>query len=421
MAQVNLTTTIYGDSPIQQITFSSDVSGQNVQIDFTLAQNQTLPFLFDPTAYGLGPNDVYGTFTILFHNKCEHSVTVVGTVYECEDYQILNGNTGYEGLSVEDYINLPSGYDFVSSNPATFQLDTTQYDIIANYTVPAGYINTNDVIPCPSEATFGTILEQLDCPPLGPTIFAQEGISGTPVNLTGDLPAPFTGYTLGNGYTISPATYTGTVGESTTYTITFDTPNGYYTMGNDGNPTTDGTIDCTQTARTLGVFTCEMASINILDGEVGADVQFTFNTAYGNDYVTLVGPQQYAAGNDVEYTFNIDLPVYYVNEAGTYDDITCIVTETSLSPFNCPTIAIPEGTLDATIITNNITLNPGNVGTVDSIEPTTYQLGEYTYDVTITVADGFEGQGTTEICPATVRTCYVPVDGVPAFTATIIP
>lgn len=418
MAQVNLTTTIYGDSPILSITFTSDVSGLNVQINFTLAQNQTLPFLFDPTDYDLGgPNDVYGTYEIEFYNKCEHSVTVVGTVYECDDYQILNGNTGYEGLSVEDYINLPSGYDFVSSNPATFQLDITQYNIIANYTVPAGYINTNDVIPCPSETTFGTILELLECPTLD---FPPQGISGTTVNLTGDLPAPFTGYTLGNGYTISPSTYTGTIGESATYTVTFDTPNGYYTMGNDGNPTTVGTIDCTYDARTIGVFDCNMASINILDGEVGADVQFTFNTAYGSDYVTLVGPQQYAAGNDVEYTFNIELPPFYVNEAGTDADITCIVTETSLSPFNCPTIAIPEGTLDATINTNNITLNPGNVGTVDSIEPTTYQLGEYTYDVTITVADGFEGQGTTEICPAMVRTCYVPVDGVPAFTATVI-
>ena len=282
-------------------------------------------------------------------------------------------NTGYEGLSVEDFINLPSGYDFVSSNPATFQLGITDYDITANYTVPAGYINTNDVIPCPSDTSFDTILEQLDCPTLSSLVFPSSGISGDTVNLTGDLPAPFTGYTLGNGYTISPATYTGTIGDNTTYTITFDTPNGYYTM-NGNTPVTDGTIDCTYDARTIGVFTCDMASINILEGEVGADIQFTFNTA----------------------------------------------TETSLSPFNCPTIAIPAGTLDATIDTNGITLNPGNVGTVDSVSPDTYQLGEYTYDVTITVADGFEGQGTTEICPATVRTCYVPVDGVPAFTATVI-
>ena len=417
MAQVNLTTTIYGDSPIQSITFTTQVTGQSEVI--TLAQNQTLPFLFDPTDYGLGSNDVYGTFTILFHNKCEHSVNVQGTVYECADYQIINGGTGYEGLSVEDFINLPSGYDFVSSNPATFQLGITDYDITANYTVPAGYINTNDVIPCPSDTSFDTILEQLDCPTLSSLVFPSSGISGDTVNLTGDLPAPFTGYTLGNGYTISPATYTGTIGDNTTYTITFDTPNGYYTM-NGNTPVTDGTIDCTYDARTIGVFTCDMASINILEGEVGADIQFTFNTAYGSDYVTLVGPQQYAAGNDVEYTFNVELPPFYVNEAGTDADITCIVTETSLSPFNCPTIAIPAGTLDATIDTNGITLNPGNVGTVDSVSPDTYQLGEYTYDVTITVADGFEGQGTTEICPATVRTCYVPVDGVPAFTATVI-
>ena len=419
MAQVNLTTTIYGDSPILSITFLSQVTGESEIITFTLAQNQTLPFLFDPTNYGLNPNDVYGTFTIEFYNKCTHSVNVVGTVYECDEYQIINGGTGYQGLSVEDYINLPPGHSFVSATPETFQLGITDYNITTSHTVPAGYINTNEPISCTGNTSFITILELVQCPVLNSSVFPAEGISGSTVTLTGDLPAPFNGYTSGNGYTISPSQYTGAIGDSTTYTITFDTPNGYYTMDGD-TAVTDGTIDCTYQARTIGVFTCDMAGINVLEGEVGADVQFTFNTVYGSDYVTLVGPQQYQAGTDVAYTFNIELPPNYVNENGTDADITCIADGTSLLPFSCPTIAIPEGTLGSTINTNGITLNPQNIGTVESIAPNEYQLGEFTYDVTITVADGFEGQGTTEICPAILRTCYVPVDGVPAFTATVI-
>lgn len=313
-----------------------DSQDLNIQVPFT-----TIPFDFNPqnppagtqfvggASIGpntLGPNEIYGTWTLQFDNGCEHGFTVQGTDANCDNVNFTitsPGLIGYEGQPVTDYVTVALPFTISNTENDVFVLDTTSYNITTVVPSGEGYSNAGETIECPVE--FNSVLELVDCD-IFKDLVIPNGITGQPITEVTNWPAGWENAE----WALNQTDYgDGSIG----HTITITLPAGYFAIDGEGNITTVS-IDCTVTSNGSPEFACADANIVVLDGIVGAPVEF--NSATG---ITVNIDQTTASyvGGTSNYLFNVTIPAGYY-DAGT--QVQCTVEGIGQITLDCDDYAL---------------------------------------------------------------------------------
>lgn len=395
-----------------------DSQDLNIQVPFT-----TIPFDFNPqnppagtqfvggASIGpntLGPNEIYGTWTLQFDNGCEHGFTVQGTDANCDNVNFTitsPGLIGYEGQPVTDYVTVALPFTISNTENDVFVLGTTSYDITTVVPSGEGYSNAGETIDCP--VVFNDVLELVDCE-LFKDLVIPNGITGQLITQVTGWPAGWENAT----WTLDQTNYgDGSIG----HTITITLPTGYYAIDGEGNITTVS-IDCDVISDGSPEFDCANANIVVLDGIVGNNVDFTSEPG-----ITVSIDQTTATyvGGTSNYIFDVTIPGGYY-DAGTV--VQCTVEGIGQIRLECEdyALSLADGTPGGAI-----SLNPsgphiiyaGN-GTITQVEHTAsgtinqYVVGtNQQYIVSITVPeqspDGipYSNVGVTMTCPVQATAC----------------
>jgi hypothetical protein len=253
---------------------------------------------------------------------------------------------------------------------------------------------TNDVGTAYGD-TIVSYTEQLPFTCSEANFVVQNGTTGYSVNAS---------ISQGNLISVSPSTYTS---GTATYTGTIQAPAGYKNEGsnitctysavgtNPPPPPTPTGPTPTPTEAPVEA-TCSNSGLYIFDGQIGDTVSAVSNVGT----VVSITPGTYQSGT-TDYT--VDIVVYsgYTNPGAT---ITCNGSATGSSTPPPP----PEYTCGlANFVMQNGTegqpVNYTSDGTVQSVSPSTYQLGSTTYTATITIPAGYEGAGGTINCTDTAN------------------
>ena len=252
-----------------------------------------------------------------------------------------------------------------------------------------------------------------------------------PANIVGSHPLIQSGLSQGDSYTLPGPTWSVTGYEF----IGYDTYSGTPTAPPQYQPgdviTIAGDTDLfaryqevTTTTTTLAQYTLTITAIadpanivgthpyvdsNILDGSTitlpgptWSVTGYTF-TGYDTYSGTPMAPPQYQPGDSLVITGDTNLYARY--------ELT--TTTTTLPTFTCSeaNVVINDGAVGDPVVAQI------DEGTIDSITPSTYQLGNTTYSVTIFIPSGYDNAGGDLVCTAVATgTTTTTTTTLPTFT-----
>ncbi len=279
----------------------------------------------------------------------------------------------------------PMGLNMVLT-PSTYQLGSYLYR--ADFTVPSGYSNAGNTFTCTFTAlgtTTTTTRPAFTC--ADALLYINAGTVGDPVTVL--TTSKFHGQTFSIGQ-CNPTTYQN---GTTNYFVDIAISPNATQYSNAG-----GSIVCLVsgigTTTTLPLFECSDTSITIPAGTVGDTVVCTIPSK-ARYTVASVSPTTYQLGN-TKYIVTINVPSGYSNSTGTINcEVNGTGTTTTLPLFECSdtNIQIPNGAVGA-----NVLVNMNGVGSAQSVNPSTYQLGQQSYTVTVNVPAGYSNSGGTINC-----------------------
>ena len=335
-----------------------------------------------------------GTWTLTASGRTRATTTTTTLpTFTCTDFNLLftasPGTTGNNVQYAWDGGPQPMGLN-LSINPSTYQYGNYMYQ--AQFTIPSGYSNSGLGLTCSfsiNTTTTTTTLRPFNCID-DVLISIYDGAVGSELQ-----------YSNKNNLTInsiSPSTYQ--LG-SNSYYFTIAVPSSGYGNSGFGNYIqclVNGTgTTTTTTTTTLPQFECSDTSLSIPAGSVGSTVSVIHpNAAYS---IHSVSPSTYQLGQQ-SYNVTVNVPSSGYGNSGSR--VICAVsgtgTTTTLPRFECSDtiLSIPAGSVGSSVV---VETPDGAAYSINSISPTTYQLGQQSYNVKVNVpSSGYSNSGSRVIC-----------------------
>jgi len=315
------------------------------------------------------------------NNACSATAT------EDAHYGLASGQVFGNGVILYKDMNLTQPYTSTGDN----------YKIGANHRGRIGRFNPGEItgyVECPTTTEEEDVKNEsplFTCVTSGFQML--DGVAGEPVNFNINFGAA----------TVSPSTYT--LGTNVKYTATIQVPtSGYSNSGTLENPTL---ITCEDTANATAkvALTCSDIQFNVPDGATGESISYNYSVIPASAIVSVKnssGGNVYASGSDT-YTLTITVPAGYSNTGQTLQ-CTDTATGTTLPVFTCD---IANFQITSPGFINTAVQATVSAGTLNSVSPSVYQRGVYTYTADITIPSGYQNAGTS-ISPA----CTITAEGV---------
>ena len=318
-----------------------------------------------------------------------------GTQYSIDNsWRITNSDVEFRGDSL--FLVGITGTNYPSSNPFSNMVtqNPTSGDssrTTGTFSVPIGGGTWTLTASGRTRATTTTTtLPTFTCTDFNLLFTASPGTTGNNVQYVWDGgPQP-----MGLNLSINPSTYQY---GNYMYQAQFTIPSGYSNSGSSLN--CSFSINTTTTTTTLRPFNCvDDVLISIYDGAVGSPVQYSNKNSLT---INSISPSTYQLGSN-SYYFTIAVPSSGYGNSGFGNYIQCLVngtgTTTTLAPFECSDtiLSIPAGSVGSTVSVN---IPFGATYSINSVSPSTYQLGQQSYTVTVNVpSSGYGNSGGTITC-----------------------
>ena len=337
----------------------------------------------------IAPNGAWDTSNNNFTGVAGSTHTIDNT------WRIQNNQTFYGSSNVLVGI---SGTNYPGSNPfsnLTSQAPTSGSNARTQgtFTMPVGGGTwTFQIAGRTQTTTTQTTLVAFSCKnDFGGLFGVNPGTVGDTIMFTWDGQLPPQGLNM----TITPSTYQ--LG-STLHRADFTVIGNYSNAGQGFS--CDFTTTGTTTTTTKPSFTCADANLYINAGAVGDAVTVLSNSKSNNNTFSIgaCSPTTYQNGT-TNYFVDIAISANAKQYANAGGSIVCLVsgtgTTTTLPLFECSdtNIQIPNGAVGA-----NVLVNMNGVGSAQSVSPSTYQLGQQSYTVTVNVPAGYSNSGGTIPC-----------------------